>query len=888
MGKGLKVNMKYVNCALSVVVLILVVICYFKKPMEGFADWELKKPGAFCIPDSKNLDSNIGEYEAYVGSDGLSPKDTTKQLCLKTPGCVGFTYRKKDNKYLFKNKITGTTKNKNYVCHKRNIRGDINVIQGIIDLWTKIPKSDIFIKINSITDPDSNDKKISCNISSSEKEGVKVIWTQPVSNLPLIILQNHINYNYKLCFINEDYMYKHYDGTTHGTNIHFHNLQTDSYSDGSNMEQVMVPTKQDTRTPKINSFRPSLNLKGENSERTIIYHTHKHGLSAQIAANGCYGVAIIAPNPKISATGFKPSIINTYDYIIAIGGSNYSPTINFKSAVHGKNFTNNDIQIIGGKDIVLRFRVVCAFSGYSDFGRIKLIGDQHETYIIADESGLLNMASYARYDKENHMIITSGNRYEFMTKINGDTRIMLETHSDDKFPKGNQKMFQIYNLRTFSDAGGLPDLIQTKYSEYTDFFNNISSNNLSIRESLGHPQSAYNFGGQHPRTHPKIEKTRQVIYTGGMNMLWDVLREEHHVDVGGTLNDGDTESNVFKCKHYGGHSHHDTNKFTITYNNKDYNIELAPNDNLSGKLYSVNNFVNEINRQIKAFNIPLFLTIHILSLGPDDFKNNSYFDNGSQTSAKKEKTHDLYLDDDDFEFNVFSCKWHCGSTRDGTGFGYEGAPKNWNIKIDAKNKYMARMIGIMTLQSNFSDKNQIEYHYGDPIVDDTSITFKVDKGRTARTAKILGQIFSHGFINVNQILDTKSVSWEKWIVRNISGEAHNFHHHLFQSKIIIDESSEWHARNYTACGLSPQYHAFEISNYLPHLQASKDTWAIPNGTFFSILCPIEYIKYQYYNIKNKFNKDIAEYNKHLPYMAHCHFLPHEDMGMMSSFMVTEK
>jgi hypothetical protein len=38
MGKGLKVNMNYVNCALIVVVLILVVICCFKKPTEGFED----------------------------------------------------------------------------------------------------------------------------------------------------------------------------------------------------------------------------------------------------------------------------------------------------------------------------------------------------------------------------------------------------------------------------------------------------------------------------------------------------------------------------------------------------------------------------------------------------------------------------------------------------------------------------------------------------------------------------------------------------------------------------------------------------------------------------------------------------------------------------------
>jgi surface protein len=38
MGKGLKVNMNYVNCALLVVVLILVVVCCFKKHEEGFVD----------------------------------------------------------------------------------------------------------------------------------------------------------------------------------------------------------------------------------------------------------------------------------------------------------------------------------------------------------------------------------------------------------------------------------------------------------------------------------------------------------------------------------------------------------------------------------------------------------------------------------------------------------------------------------------------------------------------------------------------------------------------------------------------------------------------------------------------------------------------------------
>jgi FtsP/CotA-like multicopper oxidase with cupredoxin domain len=764
--------------------------------------------------------------------------------------------------------------------YKKNMKNK-NKLEGIIDLWSIIPKDDIFIKLYK------KDDKISCNLSISNK---KNIWNQPVSNLPLIILKNNINYNHKLCFINEGYMYSHWDTKTYGTNIHFHNLQTDGYSDGSNMEQVMVPTKDDMRNPKINSFRPSINLKGNHNERTIIYHTHKHGQSADIAAKGGYGVGIIAPNHP--NTGFKPSLINTYDYIIAIGGSIWSPIINFKTP-NGKTF-NNEIQMTSGKDIVIRFRVVCAFSGYSDFGRIKLVGD-HETYIIADESGLLNNASYSpAWDSAKpeqpkngdpyHMIITSGNRYEFMTKINGDTKIILETNKDEVFSGDEDKMYEIYNIICDKE-----NLINTKYSKYTNFFSKLILG-WGEDSTLGDPETAYNFGNDitvYNGTDPKIEKTRQVIYTGGMDMLWDVLREEHHKDVGGTISDG-VESKVFKCKSYQ-HGHdddddgitHDTNKFTITHEKKTYDIILAPDNNFAGKLYSVNNFVKEINRQIKEHKLPLIFEIKIISVGPDDFKNNKYFDNELETSVVQSKDA-RYWDDHEFEFNVFRCRWYCGDGEKAN----TGAPKGWNIKIDAKNKYMALMIGIMNHHNNFSDKAyQLEESWGDPKVNATSITFNVDKGRTATTRKILGQTFSHGFINVNQNLDKKK-TWEKWIVRNISGEPHNFHHHLFQSKILINKSSKWHNYNHIACGVPPRYVGYS-RQYRPHLQAAKDTWTIPNGTYFSIICPIEYIKYPFGKIKENYNKKIAQYNSNLPYMVHCHFLPHEDMGMMSTFLVTK-
>jgi len=87
---------------------------------------------------------------------------------------------------------------------------------------------------------------------------------------------------------------------------------------------------------------------------------------------------------------------------------------------------------------------------------------------------------------------------------------------------------------------------------------------------------------------------------------------------------------------------------------------------------------------------------------------------------------------------------------------------------------------------------------------------------------------------------------EVWEVRNRSGNPHNFHVHDVQFKVV------------TGDGADPP----------PTLGGWKDTVFVPPGTAVRLL-----IRFADYT-------DPA-----LPYMFHCHFLRHEDSGMMGQFVV---
>ena len=80
MGKGLKVNMNYVNFVLLVVVLILVVVCCVKKPTEGLmSPWpqdvhsrltECQEKRDLCWKNKKAADDTIEELKKDLGALG--------------------------------------------------------------------------------------------------------------------------------------------------------------------------------------------------------------------------------------------------------------------------------------------------------------------------------------------------------------------------------------------------------------------------------------------------------------------------------------------------------------------------------------------------------------------------------------------------------------------------------------------------------------------------------------------------------------------------------------------------------------------------------------------------------------------------------------------------
>ena len=84
-----------------------------KKEEEMFAKYT-KIPGNYCAPGSiASPWSNIGSYKVF------KDRASSQIDCDNTNGCVGFTYRKRDKKYILKNKITGTVKNNAYDCYSK-------------------------------------------------------------------------------------------------------------------------------------------------------------------------------------------------------------------------------------------------------------------------------------------------------------------------------------------------------------------------------------------------------------------------------------------------------------------------------------------------------------------------------------------------------------------------------------------------------------------------------------------------------------------------------------------------------------------------------------------------------------------------------------------------
>jgi FtsP/CotA-like multicopper oxidase with cupredoxin domain len=721
---------------------------------------------------------------------------------------------------------------------------------NILNLFNSNSDSDLtIIKIKKIKESTSDTSKLeSLLLVHSINEN-----TQEYNTLPLIILNSNTDYGHPIGFQNVNYDYK-----GHGTNIHFHNLQTDPYSDGSNMEQMLGPGED-----KI--FKPSLNIKEKGIEKTLIYHTHTHGVSANIAKEGCYGMTILAP--KMSKTEFSHEYLTVYDHPIVLSGGFYSLILNSLSNKEGEGSMSMSID----KNSVHRFRIACAYSSYQDYSVIKIfkkdtstewdtsVDKSATTFHIADEDGLIHIPRNIDALRNSQPIISSGNRYEILVKFYdpGEYEFVLFNVTN------NVTNMSPTSLVTLRSHGKLLCNISVKKKDatsdknpYLNYWNIInppdtasaiadSESVMKIEPSLQNGLVNWNMFNHKQQLDKNI-----IIYPSGMDMLWNVTDNDY------------TNGQFFRNKNYGtSHAHHNTHEFTITCDGLPSGTKIT----LSESYKTIVEFTDEINNKItdkfafgKNARRPVFSIEHTELLNENSFLK-------KQLDPPKPGTPESGPHYDFPELYSFKClvgKWK-----------WKGIPSKENEKIDIKcNTYMANILGL--LETDYLDKTQEDLE----IIKNSGNLYTFNVTNLKSTANVIGHIFTHGFVNKTYKVSTNTTKFVEWLVINVSGFPHNFHHHLFQAKANIPKSSKI-------------YSALNGLKYIGHpeggefikKQIGKDTWITPNKTFLTLICPI--IKIPVSDATKEKNSLIKKSDWDVPYMAHCHFLPHEDMGMMSTFRV---
>ena len=751
--------------------------------------------------------------------------------------------------------------------------------------------------------------------------------------LPTLIFDSNYKYDHSITFKNISYRFRDTNLHDHGTNVHFHNLQTDAYSDGSNMEQVL-----NAGDNKV--FRPSLNINETGVEKTIIYHTHAHGLSAKIAESGCYGIGILVP--KNSETGFKPEYLSIWDHpIVMSGGLESHPhlILNFKPLILNKEIKSPqgiEQNVSAG---IHRFRIACAYTSFQDYSVIHLmkgvkddsgnvIAYRTDTTVmfIADEDGLLTFPNI--FSKNNKQIaISSGNRYEILadlepnseyiirliplprdmktSRINWDVNMLLSSVILD--PNEKRKP---YGITLFKINVGNKSYMNPYKHYYDKKMNPPKEGELSIykynRDRL--QNGLVNWNTFDPN---RATNTNYILYPNNMDMLWNIT-------------DDDFKNNkYFRIKNFG-HDHHNTHEFSIQCGlNRFYKTYGNLHITLTEGYFTVSEFVKMINDKLDEAKKNNYNTwgdkvgaVQVLTHVRFNIIRIKYSDINARYLNKIDKIYGLNSVDKEALKNitVLSPIWYFpnGVPTGHQGYGYL-SPNHFDFKINC-NKYMGKLLG----------KHEINiYRDRDPPRHQAIWLSEEDKKKlwepgskekwevhTTLPPQTIGTIFNHGFVNKTYFVDIYQTEFVKWKIVNLSGMPHNFHHHLFQAKIDAMESSpifqnelDMSVGNYLANPFVGVFDPDGVKFYkddnfikrtftggmgLIKYQIGKDTWILPDNTYMTLYCPIVNIPVTSKTVKANNLKPYAYMAWDVPYMVHCHFLPHEDMGMMSTFRVEEK